>query len=63
MEIPQEVRELVGGAMTLANLEKWWNSPHPMLNGLSPANVWLEGPAGQERVRSHIEAAKSGDMA
>ena len=63
LEVPKEIRQLVGDAMKPKDLESFWNTPHPLLGNKSPSSLWLSGGKDRELVRSHILSAQSGDMA
>jgi hypothetical protein len=59
-QVPDEIREAVGDALTPENLEAWWEARTRWFNGGSPRTAWEEGR--RDEVMNFITAAKSGDM-
>ena len=58
--VPDEVRNLVGKAMTPTGLDIWWIAEHSLLDNKRPMDLW---PTEKQRVIDFINAAKGGDMA
>ena len=56
--VPQEVRDAVGDMLSKDDLEMWWVSSIPVLDGRSPKDVWEEG--NKKTVLDLIEEVKSG---
>lgn len=59
--IPNEIRNVVGNALSEDNLQMFWGRPHDLLDGNSPQELWAAGE--KQKVLAFIESAKSGDMA
>jgi len=60
IEVPDEVREAVGSALSPENLAAWWDGKTRWFNGSSPHAVWEAGR--YQEVMNFIKAARSGDM-
>lgn len=58
--IPDEVRKVVGSALSEDNLQMFWGQPHDLLGGKSPQEIWATGE--KQMVLTFIESAKGGDM-
>lgn len=59
--IPDEIRKVVGSALSEDNLQMFWGQPHDLLDGNSPQELWAAGE--KQKVLAFIESAKNGDMA
>ncbi len=44
VEVPQQVRELVGNVLTSEKLAEWWEKPNVLLGRRAPAELWENHP-------------------
>ncbi len=59
-EVPQEVRELVGTAMSHGALSLWWTTPLRWFGNQRPLDVWIED---RSKVLEFIQDSFSDDAA
>ena len=63
LEVPREIRQLVGEGTKPKELESFWNTPSRLLGDKSPGRLWRSGAKDRELVRNYILSGLSGDMA